>query len=113
MIERKKNLIGILYQTYNTPLSRINTLRDYYNTFNKVNIQNLDKQRFKNILDELNWAISNPDYDFNTILQTDYSNKELLKWFKIYRKNVVFILENYEKGKYTLTAQDVPRDLEL
>lgn len=113
MKENNKYLIGILYQTNNTPLSKINTLKDYYNTFNSVNIENLDVKIFHNTLKELDWALSNPNYEFNNILETDYSNETLLKWFKIYRQNVLFILENYEKGNYILTAKDIPIDLDI
>lgn len=111
-MKKKEHLFGVLYGTYNTPLSKIKTLKDYYKTFTSVDLINLDIDLFKNIIDEVEWALENPDYDFNSILETDYPNDMLYKWFKIYRQHLLFMIDKYNQGQFIITEDDVPDDYE-
>lgn len=109
-MKKRKHVFGILYGTYKIPLSRINNLKDYYKTIIKKDIIDVDIKLIKNIIEEVDWAIENPNYDFNSILETDYSNKMLYDWFKIYKQNLLFIIDKFNQGQYVITADDIPDD---
>lgn len=55
----------------------------------------------------LEWALQNPDFDFNSIFQTNYSNKTLFQWLLIEYENIFFVMEKYQKGEFVLTSEDV------
>jgi len=109
-MKNKERLIEVLYSTYNTPLSKVKSLKDYYKTFIRINTKNLDLKHVEMTIEDLKWALDNPKYDFNSILETDYTNKILYQWFEIYHKHLQFIVKKNKEGQYIITADDIPDD---
>ncbi len=103
----KEHLFEILYQTFHLPLSKIKTLKDYYAHFNYIDISKLKMDILIEKKAELEWAAKNPDFDFNSILKTDYTNEMLYNWLMIQYENTFFVLEKYQKEKFILTSDDV------
>jgi hypothetical protein len=92
--------------TFNINIRKVKKVRDIYGDFTKLE---LTVKGFNNNLkskDVFEWILSNLDYDYKTLLETKYSNEELCSYFRIYYKNILFKIEKYLEGTYTLNPSD-------
>lgn len=52
------------------------------------------------------WILANPDYDFNSLFEMRYTNKELYEYFKVYYERILFLIKKYNNKEYTITPED-------
>lgn len=107
-MEKNKFSLMVITSTFNRDIRGIEKMRDLYpDDINEVDISNLIVNRVIEHKENLEWAISNPEYDFNSIYKTDFTNSELLNFFKIYYEYVILTLESYEKKEFIIKLNEL------
>jgi hypothetical protein len=73
---------------------------------NESDISSLKLDITLKIKKTLEWVLENPEFDYKTLLDSSYSNEELLRFFKIYYEDVLFKLDRYFNGHYIIKPSD-------
>ena len=100
-------LFEALYRTFRIPLSRIHTLKDFYSIYDYIDISNLKVDDIEVTKEIIGHALDLKELDLNSILETDYSNEELIRWLNIFHKHLEFMIICYKKGLKKICASDV------
>ncbi|WP_128330260.1 hypothetical protein [Apibacter sp. HY039] len=101
----KKTLLYTIHEAiYYANVKSIKTHKDY----TSKDISKYTIKSFKKEISIFEWILAHPEYDFNSLFPTRYTNKELYVYFKIYHKDLLFMLNKFKKREYIITISDIP-----
>lgn len=103
----KEHLFAALYRTYHVPIREIKNLKDYCSQFRSIDSSKLKIDIAFKTKEELEWALAHPEFDFTSLLPTEYTNSELYDFLKIYYEYILFSIEKYKKGEFVWTYKDL------
>lgn len=87
---------------------QIYTQKDMYkNAKENIDLTNLKIDVVLRQKKVLEWVAQHPEYDYKTLLKSQYENEELNRFFKIYQLHNIFILEKYLKGDYIIRLSEI------
>jgi len=106
----EKRLIYIIHGAiFNKDVKGIKEVKDFFKNSNG-DISKLDFKIIKEQKEVFEWIFEHPNYDFNGLFDNYfaqfYSNKELLDYFKIYYKRVLFLEKKYSKKEFFIKPED-------
>ncbi|AZB31174.1 MULTISPECIES: hypothetical protein [Chryseobacterium] len=107
-MEQKLILDAIHGAVWRKKIREIFTLKDMYKDMTgdsdlsnlKIDIVLKNKEIFE-------WIIQHPEYDYKELLESPYSNEELFRFFKIYYESIIFKLNKYFSGDYTIRLSEI------
>lgn len=89
-------------------IKNIYTLKDMFkNVSEDIDISNIDIDYHLNAKQVFEWIIAHPEYNYKGLLESNYNNEELLRFFKIYYEYIIFRLEKYLNGDYLITLSEI------
>lgn len=105
-MEEKRLSITIHGAVFNKNILKINSVKNFYTDITKVDISNMNMEIVNENKKVLEWILENPDYDFNSLFETHYTNQELFSYFKIYYQNLIYIINRYNKKDFIIKPDD-------
>ena len=105
-MEENKILDAIHGATLNYSVRKIKELKDFYSDVTYVSLKNLNLVKVKETKEVMEWILQHPNYDFNSLLPTIYSNEELYEYLKVYYENILFEIDCYNRGKFIIKPSD-------
>jgi|GEM_PF-1405424 len=104
----EKRLSNTIHGTvFNKNILKIQSVKDFYTDITKVDISNMNMEIVNENKTVFEWILENPDYDFNSLFETHHTNEELLRYFKIYYQNLVYIIDRYHKKDFIIKPDDL------
>ena len=83
-MEKKKLSDAIHSATFNENIKSIKSIKDIYSEIKYADISNLKISVVEEEIEVFKWILENPDYDFNSLLESRYTKQELFEYFKIF-----------------------------
>jgi len=89
-------------------IRNIHSLKDMYkNMTADCDISNIKIDNFLETKRVFEWILEHPEYDYKTLIESDYSNEMLYNYFKIYYEDIIFTLDKYFSGDYLIRLSEI------
>ncbi|KFF28052.1 hypothetical protein [Chryseobacterium vrystaatense] len=90
------------------PIKHIFTPKDMYeHVIEDIDISEMNIDYHLNAKQIFEWIMQNPEYDYKGLLESQYSNEELFRFFKIYYEYIIFRLDKYFNGDYLIRLSEI------
>lgn len=100
-MEQKRIINAIHAAVLNRNIKNIKSIGDFYkDASGDIDISNLRLDVVNEHKEVFEWILDNPNYNFNGLFDTQFSNNELYNYFTIYYQDLLFKLDKFSKKEF-------------
>jgi len=106
-MEEKRLINAIHGAIFRKDVKNIKSVKDFYqDATGDINISNIKLDVVNEHKEVLEWILEHPEYDFNSLYETHYTNQELNRYFKVYYDKLIYMINRHNNKNYIIKPTD-------